>query len=111
MLCLPAAAATIAVRDTCAGRWWASSFILASVALLQVRLLIRRRIADLLLPQAAIPAARPTLTFARWAWPLIHLIHLGAFVASAVGQRFTWAGIHYRLNGRSVSVERRAGEA
>jgi hypothetical protein len=104
MLCLPAVAVTIAIRETCAGRWWASSFILGSMALLQVRLLIRRRIADLLLPQAAIPAARASLTFARWAWPLIHLVHWGAFLASAVGQRFTWAGIHYRLNGRSVSV-------
>jgi Glycosyl transferase family 21 len=110
-LCLPAVAMTIAVRETCAGRWWALSFVLASMALLQVRLLIRRRIADLLLPQAAIPAARATLAFARWAWPLIHLVHLGSFLASAVGRRFTWAGIHYRLNGRSVSVERRAGEA
>jgi ceramide glucosyltransferase len=110
-LCLPAVAMTIAVREICGGRWWAWSFILCSVALLQVRLLIRRRIADLLLPQAAIPAARATLAFARWAWPLIHLVHLGAFLASAVGQRFTWAGIHYRLNGRSASVERRGGEA
>jgi hypothetical protein len=110
-LCLPAVAATIAVRETCGGRWWASSFILASMALLQVRLLIRRRIANLLLPQAEIPAAGATLTFARWAWPLIHLVHCGAFLASAAGQRFTWAGIHYRLNGRSVSVEDRAGKA
>ena len=111
MLCLPAVAMTIAIRETYAGRWWASSFILGSMALLQVRLLIRRRIADLLLPQAAIPAAGASLTFARWAWPLIHLVHWGAFLTSAVGRRFTWAGIHYRLNGRSVSVERRAGEA
>jgi hypothetical protein len=110
-LCLPTAAMTIAVREICGGRWWAWSFILGSVALLQVRLLIRRRIADMLLPQAAIPAARATLAFARWAWPLIHLVHLGAFLASAVGQRFTWAGIRYRLHGRSASVERRAEEA
>jgi ceramide glucosyltransferase len=110
-LCLPAVAMTIAVREISGGRWWAGGFILGSMTLLQVRLLIRRRIADLLLPQAAIPAARATLTFARWAWPLIHLIHLGAYLTSAVGQRFTWAGIQYRLNGRSASVERRRGEA
>jgi len=107
-LCLPAVAATIAVRETFGGRWWTSSFILGSMALLWVRLRIRRRIADLLLPRDAIPAARATLAFAQWAWPLIHLVHLGAFLASVVGQRFTWAGVHYRLEGRSVSVERRS---
>jgi hypothetical protein len=100
----------IALGEIFVGRWWASSFILLSIALLQVRLRIRRRIADLLLPQAAIAAARSTITFAQWAWPLIHLVHLGAFLASLVGQRFTWAGIDYRLHGRTVSVERRTGE-
>src|SRR6202795_451232 len=109
-VCLPALAAMVAVGEIFAGRWWASSFILGSIALLQVRLRIRRQIADLLLPQAAIEAARSTLIFAQWAWPLIHLVHLGAFLASLVGQRFTWAGIDYRLHGRTVSVERRTGE-
>jgi ceramide glucosyltransferase len=110
-LCVPALAAMLAVRETLDGRWWALSFILGSIALLQVRLRIRRRIADLLLPQAAIVAARTTLSFAQWGWPLVHLVHLGAFLASVVGQRFTWAGIDYRLHGRTVSVERRAGQA
>src|SRR4029077_5827445 len=49
-LCLPALAAAIAVSETFRGRWWASAFIVGSLALLQVRLLIRRRLADLLLP-------------------------------------------------------------
>jgi cellulose synthase/poly-beta-1,6-N-acetylglucosamine synthase-like glycosyltransferase len=110
-LCLPALAAAVAVSELFAGRWWASSFILGSIALLQVRLHIRRQIADLLLPHAAIAAAGITIIFARWAWPLIHLVHLGAFLTSVVGQRFTWAGIDYRLHGRTVSVERRTGEA
>ncbi len=108
-LCLPTLAAAVAVCGTFEGRWWASSFILSSIALLQVRLRIRRQIADLVLPHTAIAAARTTITFARWAWPLIQLVHLSAFLASCVGQRFTWAGIDYRLHGKTVSVERRAG--
>jgi hypothetical protein len=110
-LCLPALAAAVAVSEMFAGRWWASSFLLGSITLLQVRLRIRRQIADLLLPHAAIAAARTTIIFAQWAWPLIHLVHLGVFLTSFVGQHFTWAGIDYRLHGRTVSVERRAGEA
>jgi ceramide glucosyltransferase len=110
-LCLPALAAAVAVSEMFAGRWWASSFLLGSITLLQVRLRIRRQIADLLLPHAAIAAARTTIIFAQWAWPLIHLVHLGAFLTSFVGQHFRWAGIDYRLHGRTVSVERRAGEA
>jgi ceramide glucosyltransferase len=110
-VCLPAVAATIAAAETLDGRWWASSFILVSITLLQVRLRIRRQIADLLLPHAAIAAVRTTMTFARWTWPVIHLVHLGAFLTSVVGQRFTWAGIDYRLHGKIASVERRAREA
>jgi cellulose synthase/poly-beta-1,6-N-acetylglucosamine synthase-like glycosyltransferase len=110
-LCLPALAAMVAASEIFAGRWRAASFILASIALLQIRLRIRRQIADLLLPDAAIATARITITFAQWAWPLIHLLHLGAFLTSVVGQRFSWAGIEYRLHGRTASVERRTGEA
>ncbi|MGO9037268.1 MAG: glycosyltransferase, partial [Steroidobacteraceae bacterium] len=109
-LCLPTLAATVAITETYAGRWWIAGFILGSLALLQVRLRIRRRIADLVLPQTAINAAMTTIRFARWAWPLIHLVHVSAFLASCVGQRFTWAGIDYRLRGSTVTVERRAGK-
>jgi hypothetical protein len=109
-LCLPTLAATVAVTETLDGRWWMASFVLGSLALLQVRLRIRRRIADLVLPHTAISAARTTISFAQWAWPLIHLVHVSAFLASCVGQRFTWAGIDYRLHGSTVSVERRAGK-
>jgi hypothetical protein len=112
IVCLPAVAATIAAAEALSGRWWASSFILASFALLQVRLRIRRQIADRLLPRAAIAAGSLTFTFAQWAWPAIHLVHLVAFLTSLIGQRFTWAGIDYRLDGKTVSsVEHRAGEA
>jgi ceramide glucosyltransferase len=110
-VCLPALAAVIAVSEIFDGHRWASSFIVGSIALLQVRLRIRQQIADLLLPHTAIAAARATIIFAQWAWPVIHLMHLGAFLASLIGQRFTWAGIDYRLHGRTASVERRAGEA
>ncbi len=109
-LCLPTLAATVATTETFAGRWWVAGLILASLTLLQARLGIRRRIADLVLPKTAINAARTTISFAHWAWPLIHLVHVSAFLASCVGQRFTWAGIDYRLRGSTVSVERRAGK-
>jgi cellulose synthase/poly-beta-1,6-N-acetylglucosamine synthase-like glycosyltransferase len=105
-LIVPALAAVAAVRETLHGRWWAFSFIVSSFVLLQVRLHVRQRIAERLLPHAAIAAARTTISFAQWAWPMIHLVHLGAFLASFGGRRFTWAGIDYRLYGRTVSVER-----
>jgi ceramide glucosyltransferase len=110
-LCLPALAATAAVRETLHGRWWAFSFIAGSFVLLQVRLRVRRRIADLLLPHGAIAAARSTIAFAQWAWPMIHLVHLGAFLTSFGGRQFTWAGIDYRLHGGTVSVERPVGDS
>jgi ceramide glucosyltransferase len=110
-LCITALAATIASGELVDGHWWASGFVLGSIALLQVRLRIRRQIASLLLPQSAILQARSTIAFARWAWPLVHLVHLVAFLTSVVGQRFTWAGINYRLHGRVVSVETRAANA
>jgi hypothetical protein len=108
-LCLPALAAMIALRE--AFEWWVWGFTLTSLVLLQLRLSLRRQIAELVLPSAAIGTASATIAFARWAWPLIHTIHLGAFLASAFGQRFTWAGIDYRLHGRAVSVEQRAGNS
>jgi hypothetical protein len=93
-------------RETLDGRWWSLCFIAGSFVPLQVRLRVRHRIADLLLPHASIAAARTTIAFAQWAWPMIHLVHLGAFLASFGGRRFTWAGINYRPRGRTVSVER-----
>jgi ceramide glucosyltransferase len=104
-VCLPPLGAAIAALQTLDGRKWAASFIFSCIVLLQVRLGIRRQIADLLLPRDALAAARTTITFARWAWPLIHVVHLGAFLTSLIGQRFTWAGIVYRLHGKTVSVE------
>jgi cellulose synthase/poly-beta-1,6-N-acetylglucosamine synthase-like glycosyltransferase len=110
-LCLPTLAAAVAIRETITGHGWAGGFIFASIVLLQVRLQLRRQIADVLLPQTAISAARTTIAFARWAWPLVHLVNVAAFLLSVVGQRFTWAGIHYCLRGKAVTVERPAGEA
>lgn len=109
-LCLPTLAATIAIREIVDGRWWAVGFILGSIAMLQIRLRIRRRIGDLLLRPAMIPVARITVAFAQWAWPIIHVVHLGAFLTSVAGQRFSWAGIDYRLHAKTVSVERRVGD-
>jgi ceramide glucosyltransferase len=110
-LFVPALAAAVAVRETLDGRWWSLYFIAGSFLLLQVRLRIRQQIAGLLLPHDSIAAARSTIAFAQWAWPMIHLVHLGAFLASFGGRRFTWAGINYRLRGRTVSVERPLGDA
>jgi cellulose synthase/poly-beta-1,6-N-acetylglucosamine synthase-like glycosyltransferase len=110
-LCVPALAASLAVEQVIDGRWLGASIILASLAMLQVRIRIRYQIAGLVLPKEAIATAKATIAFARWAWPLIHLVHLLAFLTSCVGQRFTWAGIAYRLDGKTVLVERRGNGA
>jgi cellulose synthase/poly-beta-1,6-N-acetylglucosamine synthase-like glycosyltransferase len=109
-LCLPTLAAAIAVGAALTGHWRTLYFLLASIALLQVRLLIRRSIADILLPPCSVSRARTTIAFAQWTWPVIHLVHLAAFLTSLQGQRFTWAGISYRLKGRTVTVDRQAGD-
>ncbi len=108
---LPAVAAVTAVKAILDARWWALAVLVVSVALLQIRLQARRGIADVLLPHAEIAAARRAIRFARWAWPLIHLLHLGVFLASAGARRFTWAGIDYRLDSAAVVVEGRAANA
>lgn len=87
---------------------WALGFIAASLTLLQLRLALRGSIARQVLAPAAMPAALATVKFARWAWPLIHLIHLAAFVSSALGRRFSWAGVRYLLDGREVRVTGRS---
>ena len=107
-LCVPALAAGTAIVATLQGSWWAGACLLCSVALLQIRLSIRRGLALSLLPASALPAAEATIAFARWAWPLIHAAHCVAFFSSGVGRGFRWAGIDYRLHGRSVSTVRPA---
>jgi ceramide glucosyltransferase len=107
---LPALAAAIAVRAILTGHRWPLSFIVAGIVLLQFRLRIRRAIAEFLLPPTAVAAAIATIRFARWAWPLIHLVHLAAFLTSALGRTFTWAGICYRLSGKAVTVVPCAGD-
>jgi cellulose synthase/poly-beta-1,6-N-acetylglucosamine synthase-like glycosyltransferase len=87
---------------------WTLGFVAASALLLQLRLAVRRSIALLVLPPEEIPAALATVKFARWAWPLIHLVHVAAFASSAIGRRFSWAEIRYRLDGREVQVTGRS---
>jgi len=103
---VPAIGAVIGILLSLRAHRWALGFIVTSIALLQVRLSIRRSIAGLVLSSRDQSYARRTVRFARFAWPLIHLIHLAAFASSAFGRRFSWAGIHYRIVGKQVKVER-----
>jgi cellulose synthase/poly-beta-1,6-N-acetylglucosamine synthase-like glycosyltransferase len=107
-LCVPGLGAAVACALTLQRHFWALIVILASALLLQLRLQVRRSIAAMVLPPQDQASASATVKFARWAWPLIHLVHLAAFARSAWGTRVTWAGVRYRLNGRAVAVEGRA---
>jgi cellulose synthase/poly-beta-1,6-N-acetylglucosamine synthase-like glycosyltransferase len=110
LLGVPSLALLIGIRAVWSGARWPWGCIIASGVLLQLRLSARRSIARIVLEERQFAAASATVTFARWAWPLIHLTHLAAFATSAIGHRFTWAGVHYRLQGKAVTVERRAKE-
>jgi ceramide glucosyltransferase len=110
-VCVPALAAATAVGEIIEGRRWAAGVLVVSVVLLELRMSLRRQIAGLLLPPAAQGAARATVDFGRWAWPVIHLVHTAAFLTSCAGRRFTWSGTSYRLDGRVASVERRCDRA
>jgi hypothetical protein len=103
-LVVPALGAALAVERLCRGHWWTAGLLAASCLMLQIRLTIRTSIAQLVLPPAEIPAVLTTVKFARWAWPLVHLIHAAAFAGSALGRRFSWAGIRYELDGLEVRV-------
>jgi cellulose synthase/poly-beta-1,6-N-acetylglucosamine synthase-like glycosyltransferase len=106
-LCIPALGAAIAIGLLLQRQWWALPFLGTSAALLQLRLLIRRSIAGRVLSAPDMAIATATVKFARWAWPLVHLVHLTALLSSGFGRRFWWAGIHYRLTGREVQVQKR----
>jgi hypothetical protein len=108
---IPALGAVLAIGLACRGHWWALALLAASVLLLQIRLSVRRSIAHLVLPPVEIATALATVKFARWAWPLIHLIHTAALASSALGGRFSWAGIRYELDGREVRVHGRSWRA
>jgi cellulose synthase/poly-beta-1,6-N-acetylglucosamine synthase-like glycosyltransferase len=101
---IPALGAVLAIGLACRGHWWTLALLAASVLLLQIRLSVRRSIAHLVLSPVEIPTALATVKFARWAWPLVHSIHLAALLSSAVGRRFSWAGIRYELDGRKARV-------
>jgi ceramide glucosyltransferase len=103
-LCVPAVGAAVAGWSLATGHWMALAFVALSVALLQLRLSIRRSIAEMVLSREDMVAAKATIRFARWAWPLIHLVHLTGFLSSIASRSFTWAGISYRLSGKQVRV-------
>ena len=107
-LAVPALGAAVAISLLCRGQWWALAPLAASLLLLQIRLSVRRSIAHRVLPPAAIAQALATVKFARWAWPAIHLVHTAALASSALGRRFSWAGIRYELDGREVQVRGRS---
>ena len=106
-LCLPAVGAVAAIAGILAGSRAAALCMLISIAMLQLRLLLRRRIAAAILPADAQDAARVTLSFSTIAWPLIHLVHCAAFLSSCFGSGFTWAGIRYRISSEGTHVEDR----
>jgi hypothetical protein len=101
-LSIPTFGACVALLSLTTVNRFGVGALLASIALLQVRLRIRNRIASLVLPADALSIARSTIVFAAWAWPLIHLVHCAAFFSSCLGRRFTWAGIHYQMDGPKV---------
>jgi ceramide glucosyltransferase len=103
-LCLPALGAGIAVHALLTGHRWGLICIVVSALLVQVRQQVRSSIAKDLLPPGTIAAAISTITFARWAWPLVHAVHAAAFLSSAFGRHFSWAGINYRLSGEDCST-------
>ena len=103
-LCVPVAGATAGLVALPGGSLIAACALLASVAMLQFRLSIRRRIAMAVLPSEVLATAQATIGFASVAWPLIHLVHCAAFLSSCVGRRFTWAGIGYTLDGRNIET-------
>ncbi len=105
-LCVPALAALAAVGALLTGNRPSAFAVAASLVMLRLRLQLRRHIASVVLPPGAQSAARASLDFALWAWPLIHLVHTAAYLGSWRVRRFTWAGIAYRLDGPDVTVER-----
>lgn len=107
VLCVPCAGAGLAVAGVTNGNRAAAACLLASALLLQVRSLLRRRLALAILPAPAQAAARRTIRFASVAWPLVHAVHCLAFLSSCAGRRFSWAGIRYRLGEHEIRIEHR----
>jgi ceramide glucosyltransferase len=106
-LAIPALGAASAIGLLLQGNWWTLAVVSASLLMLQVRLSVRRSIARCVLPPADIALALATVKFARWAWPLVHLIHTMAFASSACGRRFSWAEMRYELIGREIRMRGR----
>ena len=103
-LCIPALGAGVALLSLAAVNRVGIGALVASIAMLQARLKIRRRIMARVLPADTHSIAQASILFSSWAWPLIHLTHCLAFLSSCLGQQFTWAGVRYQLAGRNVKV-------
>jgi hypothetical protein len=101
-LCIPALGAGVALLSLGAVNRVGIGALIASIAMLQVRLKIRRRIMARVLPADTHSIAQASIFFSVWAWPLIHFTHCLAFLSSCLGGRFTWAGVRYQLDGRNV---------
>lgn len=110
VLCVPMAAACAGLASVARnGSAPATAALIASFAMLQLRIVLRRRIAAAILPPAAIRSARATINFSAWTWPLVNATHCAAFLSSCAGSRFEWAGVRYRIDGREARAERAQG--
>ncbi len=105
-LCIPALGAGVALMSLTDVNRYGIGALLASTVMLQLRLRIRGRIAARVLPADTQSIAQATILFSSWAWPLIHLVHCVAFLSSCLGQRFSWAGVRYQLDGRGAVAVR-----
>lgn len=109
-LCVPVVGAAVAANAIVAGSSAAAGCLAGTVGLRYVRHAVRRSIARDALAPEFFAAAEPALRCGWWGWPLVHVVHTAAFLASLWGSKFTWAGIRYRLQrGGKVVILRRPG--
>ncbi len=96
-LCIPVVGAMLAVAAACTGSLAAALCVGAAILLHLLRHGVRLSIARRVLPIEIAAAARPVFGFGWWGWPLVHIVHTGAFLGSLWGREFEWSGIRYRL--------------